>query len=133
MGILQRVIDCLINVCLDSGAYLSELGLWDIFYVLRPIKVVHSCPGQPRATGTDSGNRLRLENDNPDLGVWMRPAISDTDHPEHGPPRKKAITLEHNRIIVYFPRAFAFEALHHNDEIQIMAFGLAFNKVDQFL
>ena len=133
MGILQRVFDCLISICLDSGAYLIEFGLWNIFYILRPIEVVHFCSGQLGKAGADSGNRPRLENDNPDLGVWMRPAISEADCPEHGPPRKKAITLDHDYIISYSPGAVAFEALHHYDDIQIMAFRFAFNKIDQIL
>ena len=118
MRILKGVFDRLIRVCLNPKSYLIHFALGNIFYVRRPIEVIHSCSGQLGATGADSGSRPGLKNDNLDLSLGVRPAVSDTDRTEHRPSREKTIALEHNRVIMYFPWGFAPEALNHNDDIQ---------------
>ena len=93
MGTLQSVFNRLIGVCLYPGAQLIEFGLRNIFYVRRPIEVIHFPSCQLRATGADPGDRPRLKNGNQDLGVWMRPVPFDADGTEHGRPCEKTITL----------------------------------------
>ena len=82
IGTLQSVFDRLIGVFLDSGAQLIEFGQRNIFYVRRPIEVIHVLSCHLRAIGADSGDRLGLKNGNQDLGVRMCPVSSEADGTE---------------------------------------------------